>query len=102
MFKKQTAAIPEKQSSFTQEQILSDIQAIKKASRLNDENCSPELEKREEWYAKLKEFDSVSHSLVAALDDGGDLRDQLQSLEKEMKKSANSIRRQVQETLETQ
>ncbi|GLV41545.1 uncharacterized protein CBL_06774 [Carabus blaptoides fortunei] len=98
MFKKQSATVAEKQSCFTPEQILSDIQAITKASRLDDEHSASG--KHEEWYVKLKEFDSVSHSLIAALDDGADLRDQLLVLEKEIKKSADDIRRQVQETLQ--
>lgn len=102
MFKKQFS-VPEKQTSITQEQILHDIEAIRKASREeNDNEPFAKSEKREQWYADLKEFNSISHNLVGALDDGGDIRDQLHSTEKNLQKISEKIKTHVRDILEQQ
>lgn len=96
MFKKQNFPVPEKQTTFTEEQILHDIEAIRKSAQENSEKSSSDTEG---WYSELKDFNNVSNNLVGALDDGGDIRDQLQILEKELRKFNTQIRQDIEKTL---
>lgn len=97
MFKKQKFSVPEKQTTFIEEQILHDIQAIRKAAQDNSEKLSSDPEG---WYSELKDFNNVSNNLVAALDDGGDIKDQLQSMEKDLQKFSSQICQDIEKTLE--
>lgn len=80
MFKKSSWPPAAKASSFTADQILSDLGAVTKASEYDGDHlsvCFTPSPETEAWFAELRDITDTSNRLIDALESNRDKRDEL-------------------------